>query len=218
MTPRTLHLSDPLQDYLRQFGYREAEPLQRLRHESVRLAGAGMLLAPEQGQFMGMLARVAGVERYLEIGTFTGYSTLAVALALGPSSRLVTCDIDAETTKIAQRHWRAAGVAGRIELRLGPALATLDALRGHDRQFDMAFIDADKENLLAYYQRCLGLVRPGGLILIDNTLWGGAVADDRDEDHSTKDVRAFNTALRADVRVDMVLLPLGDGLTLARIR
>ena len=152
MTPRSLFLTDPLQDYLRQVGLREPELLQRLRKETLRLPGANMLLAPEQGQFMALLARLMRVERYLEIGTFTGYSALAIALALGPSSRVITADIDPDTIRIAQRYWREAGVADRSELRLGPAVSTLDHMlaQGKRGTFDMAFIDADKENLLAY--------------------------------------------------------------------
>ena len=219
MTPRSLALTDPMQNYLWQVGFREPELLQSLRDETLHLAGAEMLLAPEQGQFMALLARLAGVERYLEIGTFTGYSALTVALALRPGGKCVTCDIDPDTSKIAQRYWREGGVADRIELRLGPALSTLDAMLGEGgHSFDMAFVDADKENQLAYYERCLKLVRPGGLVLIDNTLWGGAVADPSDHDASTEAIRSFNTALHADQRVDIVLLPVGDGLTLARIR
>jgi predicted O-methyltransferase YrrM len=220
MTPRTLSLTDPLHDYLRQVGFREPELLQKLREETLRLPRASMLLAPEQGQFMGLVARLIGVERYLEVGTFTGYSALAIALALGSGSTIVTCDIDPDTTRIAQRYWRKARVADRIELRLGPALSTLDAMlaQGKGRSFDMAFIDADKENLLVYYERCIKLVRPGGLILVDNTLWEGSVADTSDHDPATQAIRAFNLAVHADPRVDMVLLPIGDGLTLARPR
>ena len=220
MTPRTLVLTDPVQDYLRQVGLREPELLQRLREESSRLPGANMLLAPEQGQLMALLARLMGVERDLEIGTFTGYSALAIGLALGPNGRIITSDIDPDTTRIAQRYWREAGIANRIELRLGPALSTLDAMlsQGKGHPFDMAFIDADKENLLVYYERCIKLVRPGGLILVDNTLWEGSVADTSDHDPATQAIRAFNLAVHADPRVDMVLLPIGDGLTLARPR
>jgi predicted O-methyltransferase YrrM len=152
------------------------------------------------------------------IGTYTGYSALAIALALEPGGRVVTCEIDQAIAAIAQRHWHRAGVTDKIGLRPGPALETLDAILapdGHGR-FDMAFIDADKENLLAYYERCHGLVRIGGLILIDNTLWSGSVADDPDRDPSTEAIRAFNMFVHRDQRVEMVLLPIGDGLTLAR--
>jgi predicted O-methyltransferase YrrM len=218
MTPRTLGLSNPLHEYLMQVGFREHDELKRVREETAHLPGVHMLLAPEQAHFMGLLARLLAVRRYLEIGTYTGYSALAIALAVDPDGKVLTCDIDAEITKTAKRHWQHAGVAGKIELRLGPALDTLDALlaRGERGRFDMAFIDADKENLLAYYERCHALVRSGGLILIDNTLWSGSVADDADHDPSTEAVRAFNLAVHQDHRVEMVLLPIGDGLTLAR--
>src|SRR5262245_56536698 len=155
MTPRTLSVTDTVQDYLRQVDFREPELLQRLREETLRLSGANMLLAPEQGQLMALLARLIGVARYLEVGTFTGYSALALVLALGPSSRIVTCDIDPDTTRIAQRYWCEAGAGDRIELRVGPALSKLDGMlaQGKRGAFDMASIDADKENLLAYYER-----------------------------------------------------------------
>ncbi len=175
-----------------------------------------MLLAPEQAQFMALLTRLLGVRRYLEIGTYTGYSALAIALAMDPDGRVVTCEIDEAIATTAERHWRHAGVADKIELRLGPALKTLDVMLAQGRRFDMAFIDADKENLLAYYERCHALVRVGGLILIDNTLWGGSVADVFDHDPSTDAIRAFNIFVHEDQRVEMVLLPIGDGLTLAR--
>ena len=153
-----------------------------------------MMIAPEQAQFMALLTRLLGVRRYLEIGTYTGYSALAVALAMEADGRVVTCEIDEAIATTAKCHWRHAGIADKIELRLGPALETLDAMlaqgkRGH---FDMAFIDADKETLLAYYERCHALVRVGGVILIDNTLWGGSVVDDSDHDPSTEAIRAFN--------------------------
>jgi len=218
MTPRTLGLTDPLHDYLLRVGFREHPALKRVRTETAQLPGVHMLLAPEQAHFMALLARLLGVRRYLEIGTYTGYSALAIALALDPDSKVLTCEIDTTIAPTAQRYWRDAGVADKVELRLGPALNTLDALlaQGEHSPFDMAFIDADKENLLAYYERCHALVRTGGLILIDNTLWSGSVADDSDHDPSTDAIRAFNVALHADPRVEMVLLPIGDGLTLAR--
>ena len=154
MTPRTLGLTDPLHDYLLQVGFRELPAMKRVREET-HLPGVHMLLAPEQAHFMALLARLLGVRRYLEIGTYTGYSALAIALALEPDGKILTCDIDAEITQTAKRHWQQAGVADRIELRLGPALRTLDVLitQGERGGFDMAFIDADKENLLAYYER-----------------------------------------------------------------
>jgi predicted O-methyltransferase YrrM len=218
MTPRTLGLTDPLHAYLLQVGFREHPALKRVREETVKLPGAHMLLAPEQAHFMALLARLLGVRRYLEIGTYTGYSALAIALALDSDGRVLTCEIDAAIVPTAQRYWEDAGVAEKIELRLGSALNTLDALLAHGEHggFDMTFIDADKENLLAYYERCHALVRTNGLILIDNTLWSGSVADDSDHDPSTEVIRAFNVAVHGDPRVEMVLLPIGDGLTLAR--
>jgi caffeoyl-CoA O-methyltransferase len=218
MTPRTLGLTDPIHDYLLQVGFREHPALKRVREATGKLPGVHMLLAPEQAHFMMLLARLFGVRRYLEIGTFTGYSALAVALAIAPDGEVVTCEIDRAIVPAAQRHWQLAGVADKIELRLGPALDTLDGLlaQGQHGRFDMAFIDADKENLLAYYERCHGLVRAGGLILIDNTLWNGSVADVSDHDPSTEAIRAFNVAVHGDRRVEMVLLPIGDGLTLAQ--
>jgi predicted O-methyltransferase YrrM len=217
MTPKSIGLADPIHDYLLRFGLREPEPLQRLREETVGLPGVNMLLAPEQGQFMALLVRLTGTERYLEIGTYTGYSALAIALALPQGGKVVTCDIDGETAAVAQAHWRRANAADKIDFRQGAALQSLDAMirAGQRGCFDMAFIDADKENLPAYYEHCHQLVRLGGLILADNTLWGGAVAED-DHDPATEAVRAFNVAVHGDVRVEMVLLPVGDGLTVAR--
>ena len=216
MTPRTLGLTDPLHHYLMQVGFREPQLLKLVREQTAPLPGAHMLLAPEQAQFMALLTRLLGIRRYLEIGTYTGYSALAIALAMEPDGRVLTCEIDEAIATTAQRHWRHAGVADRIELRLGPALETLDAMlaQGSRGRFDMAFIDADKENLRAYYERCHALVRVGGLILIDNTLWSGSVADDSDHDPSTDAIRAFNVLVHEDQRVEMVLLPIGDGLTL----
>ena len=216
MTPRTLGLTDPLHHYLMQVGFREPQLLKLVREQTAPLPGAHMLLAPEQAQFMALLTRLLGIRRYLEIGTYTGYSALAIALAMEPDGRVLTCEIDEAIATTAQRHWRHAGVADRIELRLGPALETLDAMlaQGSRGRFDMAFIDADKENLRAYYERCHALVRVGGLILIDNTLWSGSVADNSDHDPSTDAIRAFNILVHEDQRVEMVLLPIGDGLTL----
>src|SRR5262249_10040738 len=218
MTPRTLGLTDPLYDYLLKVGVREHPALTRVREETAKLPGVEMLLAPEQAQFMALLARLLAVRRYLEIGTYTGYSALAMALALGPDGKVVSCDIDAAIAPTARRHWQSAGVPDKIDPWLGPSLGALDACLAHGERatFDMAFIDADKENLVAYYERCHALVRTGGVILIDNTLWGGAVADASEHDAATAAIRAFNVAVHQDRRVEMVLLPIGDGLTLAR--
>jgi len=218
MTPRTIGLTTLLHQYLMQVGFREPEPLKLVRELTAQLPGADMLLAPEQAQFMMLLTHLLGVRRYLEIGTYTGYSALAIALAMEPDGRVVTCEIDEAIAATAKRHWRDALVADKIELRLGPALETLDAILGQGRRgyFDIAFIDADKENLFGYYERCHALVRVGGLILIDNTLWGGSVVDDSDHEPSTEAIRSFNIFVHEDQRVEMVLLPIGDGLTLAR--
>ena len=217
MTPRTLGLTDPLHQYLMKVGFREHRELKLVREETAQLPGVHMLLAPEQAQLMAFLVRLLGVRCYLEIGTYTGYSALAIALALEPDGRVVPCEIDHAIAATAQRHWSRLGVTDKIELRLGPALETLDAMLAQDERsrFDMAFIDADKENLMAYYERCHALVRIGGSILIDNTLWSGSVADDSDHDPSTEAIRAFNVFIHEDQRVEMVLLPIGDGLTLA---
>jgi predicted O-methyltransferase YrrM len=179
-----------------------------------------MQIGPDQGQLMALLIRLTGARRCLEIGTFTGYSALAVALALPDDGRIVCCDVNERTTAVAQRYWQMAGVAGKIELRLGPAVETLSALvaAGEAGRFDFAFIDADKDNYDAYYEASLRLLRRGGLIAIDNVLWGGAVADPRYQDADTAALRALNRKLRDDERVEPCMLPIGDGLTLARIR
>jgi predicted O-methyltransferase YrrM len=220
MPKRTIELTEKLDDYLLGVSLRENEVQRRLREETARLPMAGMQIAPDQGQLMALLARLVGARTCLEIGTFTGYSALAVALALPPDGRIIACDVNPETTAVAQRYWREAGVADKIELKLAPALATLDALLAarQDGRFDFAFIDADKENYDAYYERVLQLLRPGGLIVIDNVLWGGAVADARRKDPETAALRALNAKLHRDERVDLALLPLADGITLARKR
>jgi predicted O-methyltransferase YrrM len=179
-----------------------------------------MQIAPEQGQLLQLLVRMLGARRCIEVGTYTGYSALAVALALPKSGRIVCCDVSEVWTAIARRFWKKAGVERKIDLRLAPALQTLDALlaRGGAGKYDFAFIDADKSNYANYYERCLKLVRRGGLIAADNTLWYGRVADPRDREPDTPYIRAFNRKLLRDRRVDMALVPIGDGLTLARKR
>lgn len=218
MSPRSIGLSQSLQDYLSSVGMREPAALERVREDTAGRPGAGMQIAPEQGQLMAMLVRLIAARRCLEIGTYTGYSALAVALALPPDGRLIACERDAAIAEVARTHWRAAGVDSRIELRLGPALPTLDAMlsAGDAGSLDFAFIDADKESQWAYYERCLALVRRGGLILVDNTLWDGRVADPAHQDRDTQAIREFNVRVHADPRVEMVLLPVGDGLTLVR--
>ncbi|MCU0893423.1 MAG: class I SAM-dependent methyltransferase [Rhodospirillales bacterium] len=220
MSNRTLGLSDALYDYLLSVSLREPEILVELRRETMAMSERSMQIAPEQGQFMALLVRLTGARRILEIGTFTGYSALAMALALPPEGRIVACDVSEAWTAVARRYWRRAGVAERIELRLAPAVETLDALvaQGGGGSFDFAFIDADKGRYLDYYERSLTLLRPGGLIAVDNTLWGGGVADLAKTDADTAAIRAFNAALHDDPRVELSLVPIGDGLTLARKR
>ena len=220
MSVRTLSLTDPLYEYLLQVSLREPPVLAELREHTASHPMVMMQIAPEQGQFMALLARLTGTERYLEVGVFTGYSSLAVALALPADGRIVACDINPEWTAIAEAFWRRGGVRDRIDLRLGPALETLDGLlaAGEARTYDFAFIDADKENYGAYYERVLELLRPGGLVAVDNTLWGGSVIDPDKRDADTRAIRHFNTSVLADQRVDLSLVPIGDGLTLARKR
>jgi caffeoyl-CoA O-methyltransferase len=219
MARRSLELDDRLYDYLVQFGTRESDLLKDLRAETAKLPGAGMQIGPEQGAFMGLLVELIGAKRALEIGTFTGYSSLCIAGALPADGKLICCDVSEEYTKVARGYWRRAGLESKIELRLGPAVATLDALVEADVEpFDFAFIDADKTNYGNYYERALKLVRPGGLIAIDNVLWGGDVANPEENDEDTRAIRALNERVRNDESVTLALAPIGDGLTLARKR
>jgi caffeoyl-CoA O-methyltransferase len=219
MARRSLELDDRLYDYLVQFGTRESDLLKDLRAETAKLPGAGMQIGPEQGAFMGLLVELIGARRALEIGTFTGYSSLCIAGAMPADGKLICCDVSEEYTKVARDYWRRAGLESKIELRLGPAVATLDALiEAEVEAFDFAFIDADKTNYANYYDRALKLVRPGGLIAIDNVLWGGDVAKPEENDEDTKAIRAVNEKVRNDERVTLALAPIGDGLTLARKR
>ena len=195
----------------------EHPELLRLREATARLPEAVMQIAPEQGRFMQWLVRLVAAWRILEIGTFTGYSALAMALAMPEDGRLLTCDIDADWTAMAREYWQAAGVAERIELRLGPAIETLRRLEVEGAEpFDLAFIDADKTGYIDYYESCLRLVRPGGLILVDNVFWGGAVADPEDDDPETEAIRAFCAHVGSDPRVDLSIVPIADGLMLVR--
>ncbi len=220
MSNRSIGLSEELHAYLVASAVREPKLLRRLREETAALPEARMQIAPEQGRFMAWLASLTGARNYLEVGTFTGYSALWVALALPPEGRVITCDISEEWTGVARRYWREAGVAERIELRLAPATDTLGALLAEGRagSFDLAFIDADKERYLVYYERVLELLRGGGVVAADNVLWGGAVIDRDKDDADTLAIRRFNEHLAADERVDICLVPIGDGLTLARKR
>ena len=192
--------------------------MRALRDETAALPAGGMQIGPDQGQLLGFLVKLLGARRALEIGTFTGYSALSVAQALPADGKLVCCDVSDEWTSIGRRYWREAGVAERIELRIAPALDTLAALESQGERFDLAFIDADKENYDRYYEACLRLVRPGGLIAIDNVLWSGAVADPANSSASTLALKALNDKISADSRVDFCLLPIGDGVTLVRPR
>ncbi len=217
MTRRSIPLTEALNDYLVRVSVREPPVLRRLREETAELENASMQIAPEQGRLMALLVEVIGARRALEIGTFTGYSSLVVALALPDDGTLVACDVSEEWTAVARRYWAEAGVAHKIDLRLAPALETLDALlaAGEGGSFDFAFIDADKEPYPAYYERVLRLLRPGGLVLVDNTLWSGRVVDPDVRDAATEAIRAFNAKLAADDRVSLSMLPVGDGVTLA---
>ena len=210
-------ITDELAEYIRQVTLREPEPLRRLREETESHPRASMQTSPEQGQFLHLMARVVAARKTLEIGVFMGYSSTWVAMALPESGRVVACDRSEEYTSRARRTWQEAGVEDRIDLRLGPALRTLDELiaGGQAGSFDFAFIDADKGNYLNYYERALVLLRKGGLIAVDNVLWDGAVIDPDDRDPDTEAIRAFNRKLHADQRIALSMATMGDGLTLA---
>jgi caffeoyl-CoA O-methyltransferase len=220
MSSRTIVLNDALYEYLLSSSLREPDVLCRLREETAKMPQHNMQISPEQGQFIALLVELTGARKCLEIGTFTGYSTLSVALALPEDGQIVACDISEKFTSRAKPYWQEAGVAGKIDLRLGPALETLDALiaDGESGAFDFAFIDADKVNYQGYFQRALDLIRRGGLILVDNVLWSGAVVDPARDDEDTEAIRAFNQACAGDPRISLSLVPIGDGLTLARKR
>lgn len=217
MSNKTFTLQEPLYSYLLSVSLREPDVLRRLREETMSIPLAGMQIAPEQGQFMALLVRLLGARKCLEVGTFTGYSALAVALALPADGKLIACDISEEWTAVGRRYWKEAGMAERIDLQLGRALKTLDKLlaAGAAGSFDFAFIDADKPSYLDYYERALTLLRPGGLIAVDNVLWDGTVAGEFSQSEDTRALRAFNAKLAKDERVYLSLVPIGDGLTLA---
>lgn len=218
MSNRSISLTDSLYGYLLDVSLRENPVLARLREETAQLKNANMQIAPEQGQFMALLVRLLGARRCIEVGTFTGYSSLALALAMPEDGRVICCDVSRDYTATARHYWREAGVSDRIDLRIAPAEKTLDELisGGGSGSFDFAFIDADKGGYLKYYEQCLSLLREGGLIAVDNTLWNGSVIDGKDQSADTRAIRLFNEFLRDDDRVDLSLVPIGDGLTLAR--
>jgi len=220
MSNRTMGISDELAAYVVEMGTREPDVLARLREETAAIPQHGMQIAPEEGAFLAMLVELTGARRCIEVGTFTGYSSTVVALAMPEDGELVCCDVSEEWTALARRYWDEAGVAGRIDLRIAPASETLDQLieDGEDGTYDFAFVDADKTGYAGYYERLLRLVRPGGLIVFDNMLWSGRVLDEGADDDDTRALQALNAKLATDERVSLCLLPLADGVTLARRR
>lgn len=220
MSNKTIGMSDALADYVVEMGTREPAVLARLRDETAALPQHNMQIAPEEGAFLALLVELTGARRCIEVGTFTGYSSLAVALALPDGGRLVCCDVSEEWTSVARRYWEEAGVLDKIDLRIAPASETLDRLLagGEESTYDFAFVDADKGGYDGYYEKLLRLVRPGGLIALDNTLWDGKVLDPDPDDEDTRAIRTLNAKLAADDRVSLCLLPVADGVTLARRR
>ena len=220
MSKRTLSLDDALYQYVLAVSVREPAVLRHLREETAGLPQANMQISPEQGRLLALLVRLVGAHRTIEVGVFTGYSSLSVALALPADGKIVACDVSKEYTDVARRYWTEAGVADKVDLRLAPALQTLDGMlaAGEAQQYDFAFIDADKSGYADYYERVFTLLRPGGLIAVDNTLWNGRVIDSSDDSDDTCAIREFNEKLYADERIDLTLVPIGDGLTLARKR
>ncbi|MCB9637716.1 MAG: class I SAM-dependent methyltransferase [Myxococcales bacterium] len=220
MSNRTLGMDDRLFSYFTKVSLRESELQRRLREETAQMPMARMQIAPEQGQFMALLVELLGAKKIVEVGTFTGYSALSMASALPEDGHLWACDVNEEWTDMGKRYWADAGISHKITLRLRPAAETLQALldQGMAGQFDMAFLDADKSNYDTYYELCLQLLRPNGLIMVDNVLWGGSVADPTDQDEDTVAIRALNEKIRDDDRVSMSMVPIADGLTLARKR
>jgi predicted O-methyltransferase YrrM len=217
MSIKSLGLSEDLYHYLLDVSVRESETLRQLREETAKHPNATMQITPEQGQFLAFLVKLMGAKKALEVGVFTGYSSLSVALALPNDGQLIACDVSEEYTAIARRYWQAAGVANKVQLHLAPAVETLEKLlaAGQAETFDFAFIDADKGNYDNYYELALKLIRSGGLIAIDNVLWSGAVADPNNQEASTQAIRALNKKLHQDDRVTISLVPISDGLTLA---
>ncbi len=217
MNNKSILVTDAVYSYILSTSLRESEVLKQLREETALHGHSEMQIAPEQGQFMALLTELIGARKVLEVGVFTGYSSTCLALALPPEGRMTACDISAEYTDVARRYWKLAGVSDKIDLRLGPALETLDKLiaEGHSNSYDLAFIDADKVNYDGYYERVLALLRAGGLLLIDNVLWSGRVTDLAINDVDTVAIRYLNEKIHTDPRVSISLLPVADGLTLA---
>lgn len=220
MSNQTINLNDTLYQYMLSVSVHEPAILKSLRETTQQLSSHGMQISPEQGQLMAFLIELTGAEKALEIGVYTGYSSLVVALALPEMGKIIACDINKETTFIARDFWQKAGMAHKIDLKLAPALETLDSLikQNHTNSFDFIFIDADKQNYLNYYERSLALLRPGGLMLVDNVLWSGRVVDAHTHDKQTLAIRAFNQTIYEDKRISLCLMPIGDGLTLIRKR
>lgn len=220
MSSDTLQLTPNLYEYLQNVSLREPEVLQVCREETAQHPRAAMQISPEQGQFMSLLVKLLNVRKVIEIGVFTGYSSTAMALAMQEDGQIDACDIDEDFTAIARKYWKSAGVEKKISLHLAPALDSIRKFKeaGNSGTYDLAFIDADKANYFHYYEGCLELIRPGGLILIDNVLWDGYVADPSYDDPDTEGIRRLNLHLHQDERVDISMLPVGDGLTMARKR
>jgi predicted O-methyltransferase YrrM len=220
MSRFSINLSEEVLKYLHSVSLREDAILQQLREETSSHRWGAMQISPEQGQFMGLLLKIIGTKHVIELGVFTGYSSLSMALALPDDGRIIACDVNEEYTNIAKRYWQEAGVEDKIELRLAPGLETLAALlkAGEEENFGFAFIDAVKEEYKDYYELLLKLMRPGGIMAFDNVLWGGSVANPKKQSDETNAIREFNSFIHQDERVDLSMLPIGDGLTLARKR
>ncbi len=220
MSPRTTQLTEAMRQYMLDHGVREEPLLRRLREETSQLATSNMQISPEQGQLLRFLVAATGAKTSIEVGVFTGYSALCVALAMPHDGRILACDVNPNTTAVAKSYFEEAGLSHKFDLRLGPAIPTLEAEleREGDASYDFAFIDADKEHYRQYLELCLKLVRAGGLIAVDNVFWSGRVLDESSEEATTREIRAFNDQVAQDDRVDIVMLPIGDGLTLLRKR
>jgi predicted O-methyltransferase YrrM len=218
MSNKTLCITEKLYEYMLSVSLREPDVLRELRFETASDEHANMQISPEQGQFMALLVKLLGAKKTLDVGVYTGYSSLCIALSMPKDGRVIACDLNREWTDTAKRYWLRAGVTDKIKLRLAPAQKTLEALlaKKEAASFDFAFIDADKINYDMYYEYCLELIRPGGLIAIDNVLWDGAVADDAADDADTTAIRTLNHKIHTDPRVEISLVPIADGLTLAR--